>query len=68
MTGGGAPKPPPVSYDLSVPEFPEPQKLPGKALAMQIALPEPTALVAFESQKVLVAPSPGELKPLEEGQ
>jgi phospholipid/cholesterol/gamma-HCH transport system substrate-binding protein len=68
MTGGGAPKPPPVSYDLSAPEFPAPQKLPGKALAMQIALPEPTALVAFETQKVLVSPSPGELKPLEEGQ
>jgi ABC-type transport auxiliary lipoprotein component len=44
--------------------------LPGKALAMQIALPEPTALVAFETQRVLVAPSRGELKPLEleEGQ
>jgi phospholipid/cholesterol/gamma-HCH transport system substrate-binding protein len=68
MTGGGAPKPPPVSYDLSAPEFPASQKLPGKALAMQIALPEPTALVAFETQKVLVAPSAGELKPLEEGQ
>ena len=68
MTGGGAPKPPPVSYDLNAPEFPPPEKSPGKALAMQIALPEPTALVAFETQKVLVAPSPGELKPLEEGQ
>jgi phospholipid/cholesterol/gamma-HCH transport system substrate-binding protein len=68
MTGGGAPKPPPVSYDLSAPEFPPSEKSPSKALAMQIALPEPTALVAFETQKVLVAPSPGELKPLEEGQ
>jgi hypothetical protein len=29
---------------------------------MQIALPEPTALVAFETQKVLVAPSPGEIR------
>jgi len=35
---------------------------------MQIALPEPAALVAFETQKLLVAPSPEELKPLEEGQ
>ena len=68
MTGGGAPKPPPVSYDLSAPQFAASDKLSGKALAMQIALPEPTALVAFETQKVLVAPNPGELKPLEEGQ
>ncbi|MGD0188929.1 MAG: ABC-type transport auxiliary lipoprotein family protein [Roseiarcus sp.] len=68
MTGGGAPKPPPLSYNLSAPEFPSLQKSPGKALGMQIALPEPTALVAFETQKVLVAPSPNELKPLEDGQ
>jgi phospholipid/cholesterol/gamma-HCH transport system substrate-binding protein len=68
MTGGGAPKPPPVSYDLSAPKFPTPEKSPGNALAMQIALPEPAALVAFETQKLLVAPSPEELKPLEEGQ
>jgi phospholipid/cholesterol/gamma-HCH transport system substrate-binding protein len=68
MTGGGAPKPPPLSYDLSTPEFPAPQDSESKALTLQIALPEPTALVAFETQKVLVAPSPGELKPLEEGQ
>jgi hypothetical protein len=58
MTGGGAPKPPPVSYDLSAPELPEPQKLPGKALAMQIALPEPTALVAFEAKRCLSRRAP----------
>jgi phospholipid/cholesterol/gamma-HCH transport system substrate-binding protein len=68
MTGGGGAKPPPLSYDLSAPEFPAPQAPESKTLALQIALPEPTALVAFETQKVLVAPSPGELKPLEEGQ
>ena len=68
MTGGGAPKPPPVFYELSAPEFPAPENSPGKALATQIALPEPTALVAFETQKVLVASGPEELKPLEDGQ
>jgi phospholipid/cholesterol/gamma-HCH transport system substrate-binding protein len=68
MTGGGAPKAPPLSYILSAPEFPPPQEPESKALTSQIALPEPTALVAFETQKVLVAPSPDELKPLEEGQ
>jgi phospholipid/cholesterol/gamma-HCH transport system substrate-binding protein len=68
MTGGGAPKPPPLSYNLSAPEFPAPQDAESRALTLQIALPEPTALVAFETQKVLVAPSPGELRPLEDGQ
>jgi phospholipid/cholesterol/gamma-HCH transport system substrate-binding protein len=68
MTGGGAPKPPPLSYNLSAPEFPAPQEPESKALTLQIALSEPTALVAFETQKVLVAPGPDELKPLEEGQ
>jgi phospholipid/cholesterol/gamma-HCH transport system substrate-binding protein len=68
MTGGGAPAPPPISYNLSAPAFPTPETPPEKALALQIALPEPTALVAYETQKVLVAPNPNELKPLEEGQ
>ena len=68
LTGGGAPAPPPISYNLGAPEFPEPETPAGKALTMQIALPEPTALVAYETQKVLVAPSPNQLKPLEEGQ
>jgi phospholipid/cholesterol/gamma-HCH transport system substrate-binding protein len=68
MTGGGAPKPPPVSYALSAPDFPTAKTSPDKTLAMQIALPEPTALVAFETQKLLVAPVAEELKPLEEGQ
>jgi len=68
MTSGGAPKPPPVSYDLSAPEFPTTAKSPDKALAMQIALPEPTALVVFETQKILVTPGSEELRPLEEMQ
>jgi len=68
MTSGGAPAPPPISYNLSAPTFPAPETSPEKALSTQIALPEPTALVAYETQKVLVGPSPNELKPLEVGQ
>ena len=68
MTSGGAPGPPPISYNLSAPTFPAPETSPEKALSTQIALPEPTALVAYETQKVLVGPSPNELKPLEVGQ
>ena len=68
MTGGDAPAPPPISYSLSTPAFPAPQTSPGRALTMQIALPEPTAQVAYETQKVLVARSPNQLKLLEEGQ
>jgi phospholipid/cholesterol/gamma-HCH transport system substrate-binding protein len=68
MTGGGAPKPPPVSYNLSAPTFPASSAAPSKAMGMQIALPEPTALVAYETQKVLTAPNAGALRPLEDGQ
>jgi len=68
MTGGGAPKPPPTSYTLSAPKFPAPSAPPSKALGMQIALPQPTALVAYETQKLLSAPTSDALKPLDEGQ
>jgi phospholipid/cholesterol/gamma-HCH transport system substrate-binding protein len=68
MTGGGTPAPPPISYNLAAPEFPAPETPPGKAATLQIALPEPTALVVFDTQKVLVAPSPHQLEPLKEGQ
>ena len=37
-------------------------------MTTQIAVAEPSALVAFETQKVLVAPDPGALQPLEAGQ
>jgi phospholipid/cholesterol/gamma-HCH transport system substrate-binding protein len=68
MTGDAAPKAPPLSYDLSVPEFPAPDDAAAKPLTMQIAVPDPTALVAFDTQKVLVAPSPDALQPLAAGQ
>ena len=68
MTGGGAPKPPPVSYNLTAPKIPASPTASSKAFALQIAVPEPTALVAYQTQKVLVAPSSDMLKPLEDGQ
>jgi phospholipid/cholesterol/gamma-HCH transport system substrate-binding protein len=68
MTGGGAPKPPPLSYNLSAPNFPALPEPPSKAMSLQLAVPEPTALVAYESQKVLVSPKTDELQPLEQGQ
>ena len=68
MTAGGTPAPAPISYTLAAPGFPAPDTPPGKAQTLQIALPEPTALVVYETQKVLVAPSPHQLEPMKEGQ
>lgn len=68
MTGNAPPQAPPLSYDLAVPEFPASAEPLAKALTTQIAVPDPTALVAFDTQKVLVAPSPDALQPLVAGQ
>jgi phospholipid/cholesterol/gamma-HCH transport system substrate-binding protein len=68
MTGGGPPQAPPVSFDLRAPDFPAPPETPSKAMELQLAVPEPTALVAFETQKVLESPKSGELQPMEQGQ
>jgi phospholipid/cholesterol/gamma-HCH transport system substrate-binding protein len=60
MTGGSAAKTPPVIYDLAAPRaFPPPQK----AARSQIVIPEPAALVALDTQRIIVDPSTGE--PLE---
>ena len=60
MTGGGAPKATPVSYDLTAPSvFPPPQK----AAKSQIVIPEPATLVALDTQKIIVDPGAGD--PLE---
>ena len=68
MTGGGTPPPPPISYNLAPPAFAASEDGPAKAQTLQVALPEPIALVVFETQKVLVAPIPQQLKPLADGQ
>ena len=64
MTGGGAPPPLSPFYDLAAPTFPSAEK----RSTAQIAVAEPTALVMFETQRVLVSPKPGERRPIEGGQ
>jgi phospholipid/cholesterol/gamma-HCH transport system substrate-binding protein len=56
MTGGGQTKPPPIVYDLTAPRtFPPSNKLPRG----QLVVPEPTALLMFDTQNILVRPSAG---------
>jgi phospholipid/cholesterol/gamma-HCH transport system substrate-binding protein len=57
MVGGGAASVPPILYDLTVPRiFPTIDKtLPGP-----LAVPEPTATLMFDTQKILVQPSGAE--------
>jgi len=63
MTGGGASKAAPASYDLAAPRaFPAPDK----AANSQLVVPEPTALVMLDTQKIIVDPGAGE--PLENAQ
>lgn len=56
MTGGGPVKPPPVVYDLTAPRtFPSSTKVPRG----QLVVAEPTALVVFDTQGILIRPSAG---------
>lgn len=64
MIAPAGPKAPPETFDLAVPQFPSSQK----PLTTQIAVREPTALVVFDTQRVLVSPAPERLQPLEQGQ
>ena len=58
MAGGGAPKAAPVIYDLTAPRaFPPPKQ----AAKSQLIVAEPTALVAFDSQRIIVDPGTGEM-------
>jgi phospholipid/cholesterol/gamma-HCH transport system substrate-binding protein len=64
MTGGAPAKPSP-SYELTAPRaFPEAAKPPKG----QLVVPEPTALVALETQKILIRLDEGGSLPLENGQ
>lgn len=55
MTGGGPAAEPPVAYTLPVPEaFPSAPKK-----AAQVEVPEPAALLMFDTQKILIRPTPG---------
>lgn len=56
MTGGGAAGAPPVSYNLTAPRaFPASDRKRG-----QVAIPEPVALLMFDTQKLLIQPNPAE--------
>ena len=57
MTGGKAAKEQPVPYDIKAPTtFPPPAK-PANA---QLVIPEPTALVTLDTQKIIVDPGAGD--------
>jgi phospholipid/cholesterol/gamma-HCH transport system substrate-binding protein len=54
MTGGGPAVAPPIIYDLTAPRaFPPIDKVPAGLLAVL----EPTAIILFDTQKILVRPS-----------
>lgn len=54
----GAPPKPPSGYDLTAPRtFPAPAKPP----AGQLAVPDPTAVLMFDTQKILIRPPSGEM-------
>jgi phospholipid/cholesterol/gamma-HCH transport system substrate-binding protein len=60
MTAGESAKPQSVSFDLSVPgQFPPSDKRSG-----QIAVAEPTALIVFDSQKLIARSAAGARSPL----
>jgi phospholipid/cholesterol/gamma-HCH transport system substrate-binding protein len=64
MTGGKAAKEQAVPYDLKAPTtFPP---LPKPATSAQLVIPEPTALVTLDTQKIIVDPGAGE--PIENAQ
>ncbi|MBM1172209.1 ABC-type transport auxiliary lipoprotein family protein [Microvirga arabica] len=57
LGGGGPAKAPAPTYDLTAPrEFPPHDKTMGG----QLVIPEPTALVLFDTQKILIRPRAGE--------
>jgi phospholipid/cholesterol/gamma-HCH transport system substrate-binding protein len=57
LTGGGPEKPGPIIFDLPAPRnFPLIDKLP----TVQLAVPEPTAVLALDTQRILVRSDGGE--------
>jgi len=57
LGGGGANQQPVAIYDLTAPrEFPSHEGVPSK----QLVVPEPTAVVLFDTQKLLMSPRAGE--------
>jgi phospholipid/cholesterol/gamma-HCH transport system substrate-binding protein len=65
MGGGSAKTAVATYYDLTAPKaFPPPEKAP-KA---QLVIPEPAALVALDTQRIIVAPGAGEGPPVDKAQ
>jgi phospholipid/cholesterol/gamma-HCH transport system substrate-binding protein len=60
MTGGASAKPTPTLYDLTAPRTFPPF---DKAAKSQLVVPEPTALLAFDTPKIIIAPGAGESLP-----
>jgi len=57
LTGGGPAAASPIIYDLKAPhDFPPITKIPSA----QLSIPEPTAVLMFDTQKILVRPSGSE--------
>lgn len=57
LTGGGPAAANPIIYDLTAPrDFPSVTKIPSA----QLSIPEPTAVLMFDTQKILVRPSGSE--------
>lgn len=54
MTGGGPPAPPKTVFDLSAPQS---FALPATVLKRQLAIPEPTTVVLYDTQRIVVTPT-----------
>jgi phospholipid/cholesterol/gamma-HCH transport system substrate-binding protein len=62
LSGGGAAKPQ-RTFDLATP-----QVAPGKPSDAQLAIPDLSGLIVFETQRLLASPHPGEFAQIEGGQ
>ena len=65
MTAGTPTKPTPALYDLTAPRTFQASDKPAKS---QLVVPEPTALLAFDTPKIIVAPGAGESPPVDTAQ
>lgn len=65
MTAGTPAKPTPALYDLTAPRTFRASDKPAKS---QLVLPEPTALIALDTPRIIVAPGAGESPPVDSAQ
>ena len=65
LTGGGAPKQPPSVYDLAAPTtFPALEK----TIPVALVVPDPTATIVFDTQKILIRTAAGTYSNVEDAQ